>query len=229
MRDSAASLHFRAPRVLLSSMNEQNRQILVATTNPGKIAEMRAMLGGDVHWLSLADVQEIAEIAEDGATFAANARKKALGYAKAAGLWTIADDSGLVVDALDGAPGIKSARFSGEKLAGNERTLIDHRNIAKVLKLLESVPKDKRTARFVCRLCLASPEKVLIEAEGTLEGLITDEEVGKGGFGSDPIFFVSSLNKTVAQLTSEQKNVISHRGHAIRRFSPLRDELLRNG
>ena len=187
------------------------------------------MLGGGVHWLSLADVQEIAEIAEDGATFAENARKKALGYAKAAGLWTVADDSGLVIDALDGAPGVKSARFSGEKLAGNERTLIDHRNIAKVLELLQGVPESKRTARFVCHLCLATPENVLIETEGMLEGLITKEEIGENGFGYDPIFFVPRLNKTVAQLTREQKNAISHRGNAIRRFRPLLDELLQDG
>jgi XTP/dITP diphosphohydrolase len=210
-------------------MCEERRRILVATTNRGKIAEMRAMLGGDVRWLGLADVEEIAEIAEDGATFAENARKKALGYAKATGLWTIADDSGLVVDALDGAPGVISARFSGEKLEGDERTLIDHRNIAKVLELLEGVPENKRTARFVCRLCLARPENVLIEVEGTIEGLITKEEVGDDGFGYDPIFFVPGLNKTVAQLASEEKNAISHRGNAIRRFSPLLDELLQNG
>ena len=199
---------------------------MVATTNPGKIAEMRAMLGGNVCWLSLSEVQDIAEIEEDGATFAANARKKALGYAKAAGLWTIADDSGLVVDALDGAPGVKSARFSGEKLNGAERTLIDHRNIAKVLELLEGVPEEKRTARFVCRLCLASPNKVLIEAKGALEGLITNEEVGKNGFGYDPVFFVPRLNKTVAQLSSEEKNAISHRGNAIRQLGPPLEELL---
>ena len=210
-------------------MCQERRRILVATTNPGKIAELRAMLGDDVHWLTLEDVEEIDEIAEDGATFSANARKKALGYAKAAGLWTIADDSGLVVDALDGAPGVKSARFSGEKLAGDERTLIDHRNIAKVLELLEGVPENKRTARFICSLCLASPENVLIETEGTLEGLITREEVGEDGFGYDPIFFVPGLNKTVAQLASEQKNAISHRGNAIRKLTPLLEEFLRNG
>ena len=197
--------------------------------NPGKIAEMRAMLGGDVCWLSLADVEEIAEIAEDGATFAENARKKALGYAKAAGLWAIADDSGLLIDALDGAPGVISARFSGEKLEGDKRTLIDHRNTVKVLELLRGIPENKRTARFVCRLCLANPENVLIETEGTLEGLITKEQVGENGFGYDPIFFVPGLNKTVAQLASEEKNAISHRGNAIRRFSPLLDELLQNG
>ncbi len=209
-------------------MSKDQMRILVATTNPGKIAELKAMLGGDMRWLSLADVHDIPEVAEDGATFAENARKKALGYAKAAGLWTIADDSGLVVDALDGAPGVISARFSGEKLPGDERTLIDHRNIAKVLELLQGVPENKRTARFVCRLCLASPEQVLIETEGTVEGLITKQEAGEGGFGYDPIFFVPSLNKTVAQLASKEKNTISHRGNAIRKFSPLLDELLRN-
>ena len=190
---------------------------------------MRAMLGDDVHWLTLEDVEEIDEIAEDGATFAANARKKALGYAKAAGLWTIADDSGLVVDALDGAPGVRSARFSGEKLAGDERTLIDRRNIAKVLELLEGVPENKRTARFVCHLCLASPERILIETEGTLEGLITDREIGQNGFGYDPIFFVPDLKKTVAQMTGEEKNAISHRGNAIRRLKPLLNDLLKTG
>jgi len=208
-------------------MPDKKRKILVATTNPGKIAELRAMLGTDLRWLSLADFSEIPEIIEDGATFAENARKKALGYATAVGLWTIADDSGLVVDALNGAPGVKSARFSGDKEEGTDSTLIDHRNIAKVLELLEGVPQEQRTARFVCRLCLASPEKVLIETEGTLEGLITDKEIGHQGFGYDPIFFVPHLKKTVAQLTREEKNAISHRGNAIRKLKPLLDELLR--
>jgi XTP/dITP diphosphohydrolase len=207
-------------------VSDRSRKILVATTNPGKIAELRAMLGSDVQWLGLAEVNEITEIAEDGRTFAENACKKALGYAKATGLWAIADDSGLVVDALDGAPGVKSARFSGEKLNDADRTLIDHRNIAKVLELLKDVPKEKRTARFVCRLCLASPERILIETEGTLEGMITDREIGENGFGYDPIFFVPRLNKTVAQLTGEQKNAISHRGNAIRKLKPMLDELL---
>ena len=207
-------------------MPQEKQNILVATTNPGKIAEIRAMLGGQMRWLGLADVGTIDEIAEDGATFAENACKKALGYAKASGLWAIADDSGLVVDALGGAPGVKSARFSGEKPPGADRTLIDHRNMAKVLDLLKSVPTERRTARFVCCLCLAGPEKVLIETEGTVEGLITDREIGKNGFGYDPIFFVPNLKKTVAQLSREEKNAISHRGRAIRKLKPLLDELL---
>jgi len=184
------------------------------------------MLGADLRWLGLADVGEIAEIAEDGATFAENARKKAFGYAKETGLWTIADDSGLVVDALGGAPGVKSARFSGEKAKDIDRKLIDHRNIAKVLELLKGVHREKRTARFVCCLCLASPEKVLLETEGRLEGLITGREIGENGFGYDPIFFVPHLKKTVAQLAREEKNAISHRGRAIRAILPDLTEAL---
>jgi XTP/dITP diphosphohydrolase len=239
-------LHFVLWYVSLVVMSEK-REILISTGNPGKIAEIGAMLDAEVRWLSLADLPPMAEIEEDGTTFAENARKKAAGYAKKTGLWTLADDSGLVVDALGGAPGVKSARFSGEAvpalrpagilpavkkqgqdaLATNaDRTLIDHRNIAKTLELLKEVPKKKRTARFVCRLCLASPEQILIETGGILEGLITDREIGRNGFGYDPIFFVPHLNKTVAQLTGEEKNAISHRGNAIRKLKPLLRELL---
>ncbi len=200
------------------------REILVASTNPGKIAELRAMLGGDVEWVGLADFGEIAEIEEDGVTFAENAHKKAVGYAKATGLWTIADDSGLVIDALGGEPGVKSARFSGEKEA--DRKLLDRKNMAKVLGLLEGVPGEKRTARFVCYLCLASPGKVLIETEGELEGFMAESQIGENGFGYDPIFSVPHLNKTVAQLTREEKNAISHRGNAIRKLKPLLGKLL---
>jgi XTP/dITP diphosphohydrolase len=201
------------------------RKILVASTNPGKVAELKAMLEADVKWVSLADFSDIAEVPEDGLTFTENACKKAIGYAKATDLWTIADDSGLVIDALQGGPGIESARFSGEKNA--DRTLIDHKNIAKVLELLEGVPAEKRTARFVCSLCLASPEEILIEAQGTLEGLITEKEIGENGFGYDPIFLVPHLNKTVAQLTPEEKNAISHRGNATQKLKPLLAQLLK--
>ena len=204
---------------------KERRRILVATTNPGKIAELRAMLDLDVEWAGLADFPGIGEIKENGLIFAENARKKAIGCAKATGLWTIADDSGLVIDALDGAPGIESARFSGEKNA--DRTLLDRKNIAKVLKLLKAVPAEKRTARFVCSLCLASPNQILIETQGTLEGFIAEKEFGQNGFGYDPIFFIPNLKKTVAQLTPEQKNAISHRGSAIRKIKPLLIELLK--
>jgi XTP/dITP diphosphohydrolase len=202
------------------------KTILVATTNPGKIVELRAMLDADVEWLDLSYFPEIAEIEEDGQTFIENACKKAIGYARITGQWTIADDSGLEVDALGGEPGVKSARFSGEKSTNDDGSLIDHRNIAKVLELLKDVPEEKRTARFFCCLCLASPEQILIETEGTLEGLITNREIGKNGFGYDPIFFVPHLNKTVAQLTPEEKNAISHRGNAIKKLKPLLEKLL---
>jgi len=203
-------------------------RILVATTNPGKISELKTCLGTQFKWLSLTDFADISEIAEDGNTFAENARKKALGYAKTTGFWTIADDSGLIIDALGGAPGVHSARFSGEKLSGKDRTLIDHRNIAKVLELLKNVPEQKRTARFVCSLSLASPERILLETQGTLEGLITDREIGTNGFGYDPIFYVKDLQKTVAQLKPEEKNAISHRGNAIRKLKPLLEQLIRD-
>jgi len=202
------------------------KKILVATTNPGKLAEISAMLDLDVEWMGLANFPNVTEIKEDGETFAENARKKAIGYAKQTGLWTIADDSGLVVDALGGKPGVKSARFSGAK--DQERTLLDHKNIAKALKMLEGTPEEKRTARFVCCLCLASDDKVLIETEGKLEGIVAEKETGTNGFGYDPIFFVPNLNKTVAQLTREEKNAISHRGNAIRKFKPSLEKLLKN-
>ena len=202
------------------------RKILVASTNPGKVGELRAMLDADVEWVGLSEFPGIKEVKEDGTTFARNARKKATEYAKATGLWTIADDSGLVVDALTGEPGVKSARFSGPRLKGDDRTLIDHRNIAKVLELLKDVPKEKRTARFACCLCLASPQGILAETQGTLEGFITDKEIGSNGFGYDPIVFVPGANKTVAQMTAEEKNSISHRGNAIRKLKPLLAELI---
>jgi len=213
------------------------RKILVASTNPGKLKELREMLAGDVEWVGLSDFPNVSEIEEDGKTFSENARKKAIGYASATGLWTLADDSGLVVDALNGQPGVKSARFSSVK--ETNRGLIDHKNMAKVLKLLEGVPKEKRTARFMCCLCLASPpepekksggraspEKVLIETSGKLEGLIINEPMGENGFGYDPIFFVPESNKTVAQMTSEEKNAISHRGNAIRSLKHSLEQLL---
>jgi XTP/dITP diphosphohydrolase len=214
------------------------KKILVASTNPGKLAEIKQMLGRDIEWVGLADFPNVGEIEEDGTTFAENARKKALGYAKATGLWTLADDSGLVVDAIDGQPGVKSARFAGVK--DKDRKVIDHKNIEKLLALLKNTPKAKRSARFVCCLCLASPpepekksggraspEKVLIETRGELEGIIIDEPAGENGFGYDPIFFVPKLNRTVAKLDSDEKNASSHRGNAIKKLKPLLKKLLK--
>lgn len=202
------------------------RKILVATTNKGKLAELRAMLDLDIEWVCLDDIGDFDEIIEDGSTFRENARKKALGYAAASGLWTLADDSGLVIDALGGAPGIHSARFSGDKAAGSDRGLIDHLNIARVLELMTDVAQGKRTARFVCSLCLAGEDKVLLETEDVCKGVIGFAEVGENGFGYDPIFIVDDLDKTMAQLSSSQKNAISHRGNAIRKLKPLLAELV---
>jgi XTP/dITP diphosphohydrolase len=202
------------------------REILVATTNPGKVRELRALLGTEIEWKTLADFPGLGEVEEDGATFEENARKKATEYAKRTGLWTLADDSGLVVDALGGAPGVKSARFSGPFPAGADRKTIDRQNFTRLLGLLKDVPQEHRTARFVCCLCLASPEKVLIDVRGAVEGVIIDKPLGDNGFGYDPVFFIPSLGKTVAQLPDERKNAVSHRGNAIRKLKPLLAELV---
>jgi XTP/dITP diphosphohydrolase len=205
---------------------DRAREILVATTNPGKVRELRALLAGDIEWKSLADFPGVGAVEEDGATFAENARKKATGYARATRLWTLADDSGLVVDALGGAPGVNSARFAGVRAEGTDRKVLDRRNLEKLLSLLEGVPQEKRTARFVCCLCLAEPDQVLLETQGTLEGVFAEEPAGAGGFGYDPVFLVPGLGKTVAQLGDDEKNAISHRGNAMRRLRPLLDGLL---
>ena len=203
-----------------------SRTILVATTNPGKVRELKAMLDAPVAFKTLADFPGVGEVVEDGATFAENARKKATEYAKATGLWTLADDSGLVVDALDGAPGVKSARFCGEVPPGTDRKEIDLRNMAKLLELLKAVPAEARSARFFCSLCLAGPDRVLLETQGKVEGRIIDEPAGVNGFGYDPVFWVPNLNKTAAQLSDAEKNAISHRGNAIRELKPKLNALL---
>jgi len=203
--------------------------ILLATTNPGKMAELTAMLGElaeQIHWKTLADFPHLPPIHEDGDTFAENARKKALGYAKAAGLLTLADDSGLVIDALAGRPGVRSARFAEQIPPNADRKTIDRLNCEKVLRLLQTVPPEKRTARFVCCLCLADDKQVLLEAEGTLEGQIIDKPIGENGFGYDPIFWIPSLKKTVAQLPPHEKNRISHRAQAVRNFKVLLEDFL---
>jgi len=204
------------------------RKILIATKNPGKIAELKALLDidQDIQWLGLDDFDEIEEVIEDRETFAENSRKKAIEYAKAARCWVIADDSGLVIDALDGRPGVKSARFTAEKQT--DRTLLDHKNMAKVLQLMEGIENQKRTARFVCHIALASPDKILAQAYGTLEGLIATEQIGENGFGYDPIFYLPELKKTVAQLNKQQKNAISHRGKAIKKLKPLLLNILKH-
>ena len=168
---------------------------------------------------AFADVPEPAEV---GSSFAENARQKALGYARATGGWCLADDSGLVVDALDGAPGVRSARYAEEDFPrGADRAARDAANNAKLLAALEGVGEADRTARFVCHLALADPRRVLIETFGTVEGRIAREPRGHNGFGYDPLFFLPQKGCTVAELPPGQKNAISHRGQAVRHFASL--------
>lgn len=196
------------------------KTILVATGNPGKLVEISAMLDIPSRWLTLKDFPQVEEVEEDGLTFEENARKKALGYAAQTGLWTLADDSGLAVDALDGAPGVISARFFGAATTTDRKT-IDRLNYEKVLVLLNEKPSAPRTARFVCCLCLARPQEILLEARGQCEGLILDAPRGENGFGYDPVFFVPSMNRTIAEMTTQEKNTISHRGNALGILKPL--------
>ena len=184
------------------------------------------MLGGRVEWLSLRDVPDIPEVDEDGLTFAENARKKALGYAEASGLWTLADDSGLVIDALGGAPGVMSARYAAEEAPSGDRRALDLANYEKVLRLMKDVPDAKRTARFMCHLCLAGPERILLEATGSIEGVIGHAPLGQSGFGYDPIFCIPAVGKTAAQLDADAKNRISHRACAVAELLPRLERLL---
>lgn len=205
-------------------------KILVATTNPGKLAELSKMLssvGTDIEWVSLREFPNAGEVEEDGDTFCANARKKAIGYARATGLWTIADDSGLVIDALGGDPGVYSARYAADECNSNDRKIIDTANYKKALRLLKDTPPPERTARFKCCLCLADDNEILLEAEGTVEGVITEAPVGDNGFGYDPIFYIPELKRTAAQLEDHEKNRISHRGNAIARLKPHLETLLK--
>ncbi len=205
-------------------------KILVATTNPGKMVELSELLGetgADIEWVSLRQFPDIDEVEEDGDTFAANARKKALGYAKATGLWTIADDSGLVIDALNGDPGVYSARYAADECKSGDRKDIDVANYQKALRLLKNVPQEQRTARFKCCLCLAGNDEILLEADGAVEGVINNGPDGENGFGYDPIFYIPELHKTAAQLENHEKNQISHRGNAIKQFKPLLEKLLK--
>jgi XTP/dITP diphosphohydrolase len=206
-----------------------NYRILVATTNSGKLEELSMLLddiGRHIEWLSLRAFPDIPEVVEDGLTFTENARKKALGYAAASGLWTLADDSGLVIDALHGQPGVHSARYAADECPAKDRPSIDIANYKKVLRLLKDTPPNKRTARFVCHLTLAGPQGVLLEAEGTVDGLITEAPAGNNGFGYDPVFYIPSLGLTAAQLDNVNKNAVSHRGNAIRQLKPLLKQLL---
>jgi XTP/dITP diphosphohydrolase len=208
------------------------RDLLIATGNPAKFREIVAVLGesaetAGVRFISLSDLPApIPEPVEDQPTFAANARLKAIHYSKASGLWTLADDSGLVVDALDGAPGVLSARYAGADSALPRET-IDRRNNEKLVRALANVPPEKRTARFRCALALADGKTILALCEASIEGRIVDQPRGRNGFGYDPHFLLPALGLTSAELSPDHKNRISHRGQALRQMHSRLCELLR--
>ncbi len=191
----------------------KNIPLLLATTNRGKIEEMKQLLGGfPIKLKSLDELGPLPPFEEDGATFEDNAYKKAFETASAAGLPTLADDSGLVVEALSGAPGVFSARYSGPNAT-------DEQNNAKLLREMERITN--RKAAFECIIAVAVPSGPALIYEGRVEGEILREPRGDKGFGYDPLFFYPPLNKTFAELTIEEKNAVSHRGKAL---GELRDE-----
>lgn len=179
---------------------------------------MLSPLGFDV--ITLDDVGEPpAEPMEDALTFAGNARIKALAYARATGIRCLAEDSGLEVDALGGAPGVHSARYSG---AEGNRAERDAANNEKLLRELSGIPRTERTARFVCALCLADPDGTIVaETRGTYEGIIADAPRGSNGFGYDPLLWLPDAGRTSAELSPDEKNARSHRGAAVRQMAAL--------
>ena len=195
-------------------------KLLIATSNRGKAREMHAILSDlRVALLSLTDFPPLIEPVEDADTFEGNARKKAIHYARLTNTWTLADDSGLEVEALNGAPGVKSARYAGPQCDTAA-------NNAKLISALADVDKDKRQARFCCAIAIASPTEVLAVAAGTVEGMIVDEPAGRNGFGYDPHFFIPTHGQTAAEMSPEVKNSISHRARALQAIRPRIEELL---
>ncbi len=190
--------------------------LLVATGNPGKLRELRAVLAGlPVALVGLADARlgTLPEVAETGATFLANALLKAHAYAAWSGLATVADDSGLEVDALGGAPGVRSARYAGPYAT-------DQANLDKLLAELAGVPPERRTARFRCAAALVDPHLGVWHAEAAWEGRLLDTPRGTGGFGYDPVFVPDGWARTSAEVDAEIKDAASHRGQAFRALRP---------
>lgn len=199
--------------------------LLIGTSNPGKLREYQALLAGvPLRLLSLRDVGlERLTVDETGDTFAANAELKALAYTRASGLLALADDTGLMVDALGGAPGVHSARYGGEGLTMAQRR-------QKLLKELEGVPAEQRTARFVCVIVLAYPQTMTTtSASGVCEGWIAwMEDEGEQGFGYDAIFIPKGYHLPWSRIPMAEKNRISHRGDAVRKLIPVLERLARD-
>jgi len=185
-------------------------RLLVATTNTGKLREIRSLLGGSaVELITLRDLDPIEEPEETGATFEENARLKALYYADRSGLTTVAEDSGLVVDGLDGEPGVRSARFLRSDASYPER-------FAEIFRRLAGPPAKNRAARFVCALAVVEGGAIVFEARGTVEGEIAQHARGTHGFGYDPIFYYPPYGATLADVAEDAKLAVAHRGQAFR-------------
>ena len=197
-------------------MSESVHRLVVATKNPGKVRELRALLG-DLP-LELLPAEEMPEVEETGVTFGENALLKARAAAEWSGEWALADDSGLEVDALDGAPGVYSNRFAGENTTEAART-------CRLLELLRDVPPESRTARYRAAVAIAAPDGRVWVTEGACEGLIVDEPRGVHGFGYDPHFYVPEHGQTMAELDPDLKNRISHRARALAAAREILDRL----
>jgi XTP/dITP diphosphohydrolase len=199
------------------------RKILIATSNSGKLRDFAgAAVQHGVEIAGIPGFSSLLAVVEDGLTFEANARKKAEEYSRSVpGAVVVADDSGLEIDALNGAPGVHSARYAAPDLQNKEphqadANTDDNANNARVLRELQGVPPDQRTARFVCVLAAARDGKTLATFRGTAEGIILDAPRGTNGFGYDPLFYFPQIKKTFAELTAEEKSRWSHRGAAFR-------------
>ncbi len=196
------------------------RRVLIATSNPGKLRDFAgAAAPHEIEITGIPNFASLPAVIEDGLSFEANARKKAEEYSRyAVGEIVVADDSGLEVDALSGAPGVHSARYAAEQPhLANENTE-DEANNARVLRELRKVPPEKRTGRFICVLAAACDGKTLATFRGTAEGVILDSPRGTNGFGYDPLFYFPQIQKTFAELSAEEKATYSHRGAAFRQF-----------
>ena len=194
------------------------RTLLLATSNLHKLEEFRAIFDDvPLRLLSLRDLQIDIDVEETGTTFAENAEIKARTYAQLSNMFTLADDSGLEIDMLGGAPGVRSARYLGSETSYAERFRI-------ILEQLKGLPMDQRTARFRCVIALAEPSGDIRVAEGVVEGVIADRPRGTNGFGYDPIFYLPELGKTFAELAPDFKNRISHRALAVQSARKLLED-----